>query len=124
MSPPSHDRQIRAGEDLRAEIAAWVWSSPLNNLVSRFGGNPEVIRGDGEIGQWLAGLDAFSDRWDSRGGRERNLAVSVDLSAEDQTAVLRAAEELGLCDSAPPSRRSFDHMLMLGGLVRACFGPP
>lgn len=103
-----------------AETEAWVSSPGLADLVATFGGALPA----GDLSTRLTWLDEFSDRWDTRQGAERNLAGELTLTAEQDQAVARAAEALGMIDPAPPSRGTYDHLLVLGGLIRACFTRP
>jgi hypothetical protein len=106
-----------------ARIASWIDSEALTALVAAFGGLP----GDWaqrDLGSRLAWLDEFSDRWDFRRGAERNLAVDADFDGERAELIVAAAEALGLTGVAPPAMTSYDHVLILGGLMRACLARP
>ncbi|MFI5910291.1 hypothetical protein [Dactylosporangium sp. NPDC051541] len=91
----------------------------MRDLVAAFQG--EVPSGG--TAQLLAWLDAFSDEhWNFRGrlgGAERD-RVAVCLPASLGEAALTAAEGLGLTDSIEPPHDRYDHLLVLGGLARAC----
>lgn len=114
---------IGAGGDLRAEIGCWLGSPPLRALVESFGGGPDVLA-DTALSDRLARLFAFTERWDTRQGRERNLADVLDLSQPQRVLAKSAGEALGL--RGPEVLRSdhYDHVLMLGGLIRACLARP
>jgi hypothetical protein len=99
-----------------------VGSEPLRELVAAFGGDAALF--DGDLPDVLARLDAFSDRWDTRRGAERNLATSLNLTEGQEDLVFSAADALGLRSPAPPRRTSYDHVFALGGLVRACVMRP
>lgn len=127
---------IGASGDLRADIEAWLASEPLGVLVTQFGGDPAAYTAadaatDAAAGSAhaaplrdrLAALDRFTERWDTRQGRERNLATELDLTEARHDLVVEAANALGLRGD-PPRHRHYDHMLMLGGLVRACVARP
>ena len=123
---PGFRRQplIGASGDLIADTEAWLAAEPLGVLVTEFGGDPAVFRaGAGPLAARLARLDAFTERWDTRQGRERNLAAELELGPERESLVIDAANALGLRGD-PPRHRHYDHMLMLGGLVRACVARP
>jgi hypothetical protein len=109
--------------DVRA-IREWVGSDPLKDLARAFGGDVEVLYAGDDVALWLARLDAFSDRWDSRRGAERNVAPSLELTAKQILAVGDASEALGLTGGRPPQSARYDHVLMLGGLLRACVTRP
>lgn len=108
-------------EVLLAEITAWVRSAPLQSLVSHFGGALPV---DGLAAQ-LAYLDEFTaSAWNFRrrvgdGPKERNQVDADAVSGPDEDLVMAAADALGLVRPRRPSYRDYDHVLMLGGLVRA-----
>jgi hypothetical protein len=115
---------IGASGDLVADTEAWLAAEPLGVLITEFGGDPAEFRtGSGPLAARLARLDAFTERWDTRQGRERNLAAELKLSPEQESLVIDAANALGLRGD-PPRHRHYDHMLMLGGLVRACVARP
>lgn len=104
-------------ERARFSIAAWVKSDALSALAEAFGGIPE----DGSLASRLAWLDNFSEqKWDYRKGQERNLAHSEDFDSATEDLILAAADALGLMTGRSPRFSSYDHMLILGGLVRAC----
>jgi len=108
-------------EVLLAEITAWVRSAPLRALVEHFGGALPV---DGLTAQ-LAYLDEFTAAaWNFRrqvsdGPKERNQVDADAVSGPDEELVMAAADALGLVRPRPPRYRDYDHVLMLGGLVRA-----
>jgi hypothetical protein len=108
-------------------IAAWTDSSALRRVVLAFGGAiPEIkgpIEGE-ELAERLAWLEEFSEQWDFRGGKERNLVEAGDFSPEVQEFVVQAAAALGLIGTAPPPSVQYDYILILGGLVRACLARP
>jgi UDP-N-acetylmuramoyl-L-alanine---L-glutamate ligase len=101
---------------LLEEIGNWVDSEPLRALVRRFGnGNPS-----GEIAAQLAYLDEFTAReWNFRRDEERNQVDADAVTGADEQLVIAAADALGLVRPRPPRYRHYDHVVMLGGLVRA-----
>lgn len=119
-----------SAEVLRAEIAGWVRSAPMQALVTHFGGAvPEA-----SLEEQLAGLNRFAaqtwnfwerrdDRQQGQGRRagrtERNQVDPNAVSGRDEELVLAAADALGLVRPRPPRYRDYDHVVMLGGLVRA-----
>lgn len=116
---------VGSGPDLSADISAWVSSEPLRALVTAFGGNSDLVSvTPATLSRALADLDTFTDRWDTRNGRERNLAAELELTDAQRTLALDAADALGLCSVRPPRHTHYDFVLMLGGLVRACMARP
>src|SRR5689334_10256517 len=103
---------VGSGPDLVADIAAWSQSEPLRSLVAAFGGGDEAFADD--VATRLERLDAFSERWDTRKGAERNLAAQLDLTDDQTELVLAAARALGLVDPRPPLRSDYDHVFVLG----------
>lgn len=65
-------------------------------------------------------LDAFAaEHWDSRHGRERNLATVQEFSPEQCSAIENASGVLGLDGTPPPQRKTYDAVILTGGMVRA-----
>jgi hypothetical protein len=107
---------------LLAQLDAWIRSGALKTLAQSWGGNPPLELDTSAVFQWY---DEFSAKnWDFRAGRERNLAVAPELTREQTNTALEAADVIGLLHSRPPTRRSYDFVLILGGLVRACMTRP
>jgi hypothetical protein len=108
-------------EVLLTEITAWVRSTPLQSLVTHFGG---TLPTDNLVAQ-LAYLDEFTaSAWNFRrrvsdGPKERNQVDADAVSGPDEDLVVAAADALGLVRPRPTKYRDYDHVLMLGGLVRA-----
>jgi hypothetical protein len=114
------------GEDpspdvLHAEITGWVRSAPLQSLISHFGGALLA----GSLESQLAYLDEFTAAaWNFRrrvtdGPKERNQVDADAVTGPDEELAVAAADALGLVRPRPPRYRSYDHIVMLGGLVRA-----
>jgi len=103
-------------------IAAWLDSAPFVALVAKFGG-AGLTPGE-PLASRLAKLDAFSDRWDYRKGGERYVEITADLDADKEHLALAAATALGLVTPVAPRHRDYDHVLVLGGMVRACILRP
>ena len=104
-----------------ARTEAWAGSAAMAALVSEFGGST-ATRTPGDL---LDYLDAFAaSHWDFRGGGERNLASAPDFPAGREAVIQTATATLGLDSSAGPSRRSYDAVLMTGGMVRAAVVKP
>lgn len=111
------------GRGAEPAIEAWVRSPALERLVAEFGaeGDPPAPE---ELGPLLEWLDDFSVRWDYRAGKERNLATPEDHGPDTAELVLEAAHTLGLVGTDRPPVSSYDHVLILGGLARACMARP
>lgn len=109
---------------LRSEIEAWIDSDAFTALASAEGARP-----DGNVAERLAYLDGFSAcAWDFRakaarlaeaGYIERNQVDPDEVSGDRERLTVAAASALGLATARPPRAASYDHVLILGGLVRA-----
>lgn len=120
LSPPAWGHAARTPETVLASVDAWVTNPALAALVGAFGGQPPAA-----TGERLAWLDAFSgEHWDFRAGQERNLARRAEFSAPVTALILEAATAMGLATSTPPAQREYTHLLILGGLARACLVRP
>jgi hypothetical protein len=106
------------GVNLPAAIDRWTHAAALTELIAEFGGSAsdELDRGG-----LLAWLDEFSERWDYRSGRERNLVSAPQFEPLTEKLVLAATRSLGFHDPLPPQGGYYDHVLVLGGLARGCF---
>jgi hypothetical protein len=113
---------VGTSEDLAGDVETWTGSPPMRALVRAFGGDDDLFPAD--LATRLAGLDAFSDRWDARNGAERNLATTLELDPDTEELAVAAARALGMVDARPPQRDAYDHVFVLGGLVRACLVRP
>jgi hypothetical protein len=117
-------------ERLPAAIEAWARSHPVRMLVAQFGdvtpdGRPEQPPADTSVAELLAWLHDFSGRhWDFRNGRERNLATTPRFAPEARVLAVRAAAALGLMGGTRPPQGRYEHVLILGGLVRGCLARP
>lgn len=118
-----------SGEDptpqvLRREIDEWIQSEAFQALLVAEGGQPT-----GLLRERLAYLDGFSAAaWDFRakaarltkaGYLERNQVAVDEVDGEREALATAAARALGLVEARPPASSSYDHVLVLGGLVRA-----
>lgn len=111
------------GPDLPADLTAWAHDDIWAELVAGFGGDPHQL--PEPTSARLGWLDTFSDRWDARHGHlERDQADALPLAQSQVELVQRAADRLGMRAPQPPRFRQYDHVLALGGLIRACFIRP
>jgi hypothetical protein len=104
---------------IRASVEAWAALPAWADLVGHFGGvmpagSPSAIL------NWLAD---FSAVWDFRAGRlERYDIERVNYEPVTDAFVRGAIEALGLRGECRPSRVAYDHVLVLGGAIRAALG--
>lgn len=111
-----------ADDESPREWATRLIDAPeLRALISHFGGHDDV---SAPLDQRLAALDEFSVVWDYRGGAERNLAEAREFDVTTEALVASAADAIGLVGPSSPSHDSYDQVLVLGGLVRACIARP
>ena len=106
-------------ESITGEVHAWITAAPMRELVAAFGGELPAA----PAGRLLAWLDDFSAaHWDFRraGNVERDQVRPPDFTPETAATVREAATALGLAAARPPRRSHYDHVLVLGGLGRAC----
>lgn len=120
---PTGDR-----DEIRDALQRWVDSQALRVIVSEFGGEVPA----GALADQLEWLEEFSAKWDYRGGKERNLAEVPRLKPETEKVAFASAEALGLIGADGPGEHRdgrdvpvrYEHVLILGGLVRACLARP
>lgn len=96
-----------------SSLTAWVTSPELAELVELFGGvAPSSFD---EAAQ-------FSQVWDFRGGtKERFDTDRVYYDTELDARIRTLIRRLGL-GGAPPARRTYDHVVVLGGGIRVSLG--
>ncbi|MFE5918252.1 hypothetical protein [Streptomyces sp. NPDC056468] len=118
---------VGTGLDPAGDIDGWLASAPVHALVEAFSRTEQdhelardLAAEKGDVAERLARLDAFTDRWDTRRGRERNLADELPMRPDQEELVLAAAEALGMHGGTRLRYDRYDHVLMLGGLIRAC----
>jgi hypothetical protein len=74
--------------------------------------------------EFLDRLAGLSGTWDFRGSKERNFIPGTPAEVGGRVIpddlVRAAADALGLVSSDPLSGRSFSHLVVLSGLLRAC----
>lgn len=105
----------------RAIIDAWSGSDALGAVVGSFGGSL-AAREPGERLEYL--VDFSARHFDFRAGRERNLAPAALIDGGVRHAIAAAAPTLGLSSCREPRRPGYDHVVMTGGMVRACVVKP
>jgi hypothetical protein len=100
-----------------AGVERWITAEPLRDLVHAFGGRWP----GGGTGALLHWLDEFTAaHWDFRAGRERHEAIEPALHPHTAGRVLAAARALGMVDAVRAPRRTYRHLVVLGGLAHAC----
>ncbi|GAA3433745.1 hypothetical protein [Kutzneria kofuensis] len=102
------------GDDPIGRVREFVGNPALRALVEQFGGSWPA----GDLPEILRALVEFSAVWDRRRGASR-LDIPDDADSDSERA-MAAVEQLGLCDCAPPQERSYDWVLVLGGLAAGC----
>jgi hypothetical protein len=117
---PGASNEANAPGEIVAQTGRWARNAPLAALVEAFG--EEVP--DTSAGEILAFLDKFSERWNFRGGKERNLSEDPEFDTALNSLIIAAAQALGMMDPDVPRRDKYSHILVLGGLVRACATRP
>jgi hypothetical protein len=117
---PVWDRAAGGAETVR-QIDAWLSSRPMSALVRAFGGNLQAS----SVSEYASMLNYFAaSHWDFRQGRERDAAEPVHFDAELAELISSASAALGLVEADEPRKRSYDAILVLGGLVRGCIVRP
>jgi len=113
-------------QNVTAGIEAWIGSEAMRTLVTAFDGDDKFLLDSSvPLTERVTRLHAFSARWEDRPeGQERNDGFELDMTSQVRDIVLAATGALGLHGCPPPRHRDYDHVLMLGGLVRACFNRP
>ena len=107
---------------LRRSLSEWIRSEALVRLAGVWDGAAPLDESDAELFAWF---DAFSaTHWDYRAGKERNLAAKPQLTPSQEQAALAGADALGLVEPRAPRRATYDTVLILGGLLRACITRP
>ncbi|MHC3471004.1 hypothetical protein ACYF6T_20145 [Streptomyces sp. 7R007] len=115
-----------SGKDLVSDIDAYLSSDAMRALVGAFGGEPADLAGTPDtLLKRIDRLFEFTGSVNTRlADEERHQAGELPMTPEQADTTLAAVTALGLRDTLPPSRREYDHVLMLGGLIRACFNRP
>ena len=111
------DRLVAVGEVAQAGriLASWTVSGDVT---------ADVL--SGTTAQRIRALSAFAKaRWDFRVGKERDYIPTSQelLSKEMADAVYTLAHDLGMF-RPEPAEGDFDHVIVLGGLIRADYNRP
>lgn len=117
MPPASSGAAVTATSVLR-DIDVWLANPALVALLDAF--DAQVPSGDTAAKLEYLDETFTATHWDFRRGQERNLAAAQDFPDELQALILASAEQLGMSSPTMPRQASYTHVLMLGGLVRAC----
>jgi hypothetical protein len=115
---PACEPGFRPGQ-LDDQIYRWIASEPMKALVTAYGKSLP----DAGVGDLLVWLDAFSgEHWDFRrhGGVERDQVRAPAFDAGQTALIVAAAAALRLVEPGRPASADYDHVLVLGGLGRAC----
>lgn len=108
-------------ENAPAAMEEWARSPALAELVRLSGAE---VPADLELAELLSWLEEFSAAWDFRGGKERNLFKARELDPATDKAIRDDAAALGLIHGGARPQGRYDHVLILGGLARACLARP
>lgn len=112
-----------ARDEFHTWATEWITSDALRSVVREFSG--PVFPSQTHLSAQVEVLKAFSSiAWDFRGGKERNLARSAEHSESVKLLVRDAARALGMTSQSSPERHEYSHLLILGGLIRACLTRP
>ncbi|WP_146174036.1 ATP-binding protein [Saccharothrix carnea] len=123
--------QVGSSGDIVADITTWLVSPPVAELVRAFEGDPtHLAEDDVDLADRLAWFHGFTDRWDTRidpltgRPRERNEATELVLTQAQEALVPACAHALGMQQAQKPRHAEYDHVVILGGLLRACINRP
>jgi hypothetical protein len=101
-----------------AWIDDWFGRNELLELAAAFGAS----RDSDLLKDSPQAFDEFAGKhWDFRMGNERDRTPLRSLDTEQVIATMSTASALGFVKTAPPRREHYDAILILGGLVDACF---
>ena len=115
---PEEDRRA----DLRSQLDQWIRQPSLRELAESFGQSIDLTQPTALLFRDFDDISA--EHWDTRKGAERNLAAQLELNPEQVSALNAALKSLGLKEPVPPRRSSYDYLVILGGLIRACITRP
>ncbi|MEU0672754.1 hypothetical protein ABZ330_07655 [Streptomyces sp. NPDC006172] len=115
-----------SGKDLISDIDAYLTSDAMRALIAAFQGDPDALSGSpATLTERIDRLYEFTATFNTRlEDKERNTADELPMTPDQADTTMAAVAALGLRDELPPRHREYDHVLMLGGLVRACFNRP
>lgn len=117
VRPPASSPHPVSDAWVLADLERWTAEEALAELLDAYG---EQLPNE-PLAARLSWLECFSARhWDFRSGRERDFIEHVDLSPRMSDAAGAAAVRFGMTGAVRPSRGSYSHILVLGGLARAC----
>lgn len=122
LGPPRTEPGGNHEDSIERWCREWVRSPELIKLLELFGFS-------GASSADIEALGAFaSQAWDFRrqsdgASVERN-ELEAGFDERTESAVLEAADILGLRQATYPTWDSYDHVLVLGGLIRACVTRP
>ncbi|NGM14334.1 hypothetical protein ENC19_17510 [Verrucosispora sp. CWR15] len=105
-----------------ADVHHWATSAPMRDLVDAFGGafpaTSDDLTATGVLLKWLDDFSAGC--WNFRAGAERPAAPEPELDGDTRALVLSAAVALGLVEATKPLHEQYTHLIVLGGMARAC----
>lgn len=113
-------------------IRQWIASPELEDIVLAFGGRYPNNVGVKELASWLL---EFSENWDYRrkqksaidaktGEAARWMVNNDSISKEQEKAVFRGIDSLGLRNVSVPCFDSYDYIVALGGARMSCLFRP
>jgi hypothetical protein len=122
VRPPGSTATGPSPAEVAEDVRRWLSEANLAALVEAFDGpSPE-----GDAFEQLTYLDAFSaEHWNPRANSaERDQIGNYPLTPEQSALTMETARALGLTHSTEPTGSAYDHVLVLGGLARACLLRP
>lgn len=114
------------------KIKEWMYSEPLQNIVSAFGGSIPLQGSLKDTAKWLL---EFSEIWDYRRKqvnaldmktkeKARWLITDDNITKEQAEMIDNAVEVLGLTGVNYPSQDDYDYVVVLGGARLSCLLRP
>lgn len=103
-----------------SHVDSWALHLQESAVAAEFSHSDAVSMAGLRGAELFDALERFAAKhWDFRRGRERNLATTARLTANQVAAIDIAAANLGLKGTAPPRLNHYDAVIMTGGMVRA-----